>query len=116
MKENTEISERILQMIDNLGTTKNKFAVKLGYPRSQTLYDIINGKSAPSFDFFYKFLISEYSEIINIVWLITGQGEMLKSNIKAVAGSNREKELEQEVTTLQKKVIELQDKLLNLKP
>lgn len=80
MKKNTEISARIAQIIENQGITSNLFAKKLGYDRSQTVYDIINSKSAPSYDFFRRFEISEYSEIINISWLFTGQGEMLKTN------------------------------------
>ena len=80
MKENTEISARILQIIENQGITPNLFAKKLGYERSQTVYDVINGKSAPSFDFFRRFEVSEFSESIDISWLLTGNGQMLKLN------------------------------------
>jgi hypothetical protein len=79
MEKNTEISARISLMLTTLSVTKNFFAKRLGYDRSQTLYDIINGKSAPSFDFFRRFQLSEYSEIINIDWLLTGRGEKLIS-------------------------------------
>lgn len=79
MKENTEISERISRMIELLESNPNSFAKILGYPRAQTVYDIVNGKSAPSYDFFRRFQISEYSDIINIDWLLTGRGEMLKT-------------------------------------
>lgn len=65
-------------MLENAGLTANSFAAKLEYPRSQTIYDILNGKSAPSCDFFRRFLLSEYSEIYNIDWLITGEGCMKK--------------------------------------
>lgn len=58
-----------------LGETPNSFAIKLGYNRSQTIYDIISGKSAPSYDFFRKFALSEYSETISLKWLLTGNGE-----------------------------------------
>ena len=78
-KENTEISERISKLLDYLGVTANAFAVALGYKRAQTIYDIINGKSAPSFIFFNKFLLSEYSDKINVIWLLTGQGEIFKT-------------------------------------
>ena len=77
-KKNTEISARILQIIENQGITPNLFAKKLGYERSQTVYDVINGKSAPSYDFFRRFELSEYSEGINISWLLTGNGQMLR--------------------------------------
>ena len=78
-EKNAEISARVRLIIEKSGATNNSFALKLGYARSQTIYDIINEKSAPSYDFFYRFMISEYSEIYNIDWLLTGQGEMLKT-------------------------------------
>jgi len=76
MKENADISERISKIIEFIGISRNAFAKKLGYERAQTVYDIINGKSAPSFDFLQRFALSEYSEAINLEWLITGNGEM----------------------------------------
>lgn len=73
----SEISERISQVIDYLGVNNTDFSKKLGYQRSQTIHDITNSKSAPSFDFFNKFMNSEYSDLINIHWLITGKGGMV---------------------------------------
>lgn len=75
--KNTEISERISKLIEALGIKPNAFAFALGYNRSQTIYDIVNGKSAPSFDFFNKLAMSEYSEILNMDWVLTGRGEIL---------------------------------------
>lgn len=77
--ENTEISERISKLIEALGIKPNAFALALGYNRSQTIYDIVKGKSAPSFDFFNKLAMSEYSEILNMDWVLTGRGEILLS-------------------------------------
>ena len=77
--KNTEISERISKLIEALGIKPNAFALALGYNRSQTIYDIVNGKSAPSFDFFNKLAMSEYSEILNMDWVLTGRGEILLS-------------------------------------
>lgn len=73
--KNAEISARVAEMIEILGETPNSFAKKLGYSRAQTLYDILSGKSAPSYDFFRKFAISEFSVIINLRWLLTGMGD-----------------------------------------
>jgi hypothetical protein len=75
--KNAEISARVHQIIEHLGVTSNKFAQKLGYERAQTVYDILNGKSAPSFDFFRRFQLSEYSEIVSIDWILTNRGGML---------------------------------------
>ncbi len=78
MKKNTEISERIRQTIDYLNVNENQFAKLIGYKRSQTIYDVVNSKSKPSFDFFNKLFNSEFSEKINPIWLLTGKGSMLK--------------------------------------
>lgn len=40
------------------------------------MYDILNGKSAPSYDFFNRFMLSEYSETYSMDWLLTGRGDM----------------------------------------
>lgn len=74
--KNTNISERLLQLIEYLGITPNEFGQNLGYKRSQAVYDMINGKSKPSFDFFEKFLNSEYSESASLEWVITGRGHI----------------------------------------
>ena len=74
--KDTEISERVSLIIHTLALTPNGFASNLGYERSQTIYDIINGKSAPSYDFFRRFMLSPYSRKINIDWLLTGRGQM----------------------------------------
>jgi DNA-binding XRE family transcriptional regulator len=86
MTNNSEFSARFLKVIEYIGVTANDFAKKIGYNRSQTIYDIINGKVLPSFDFFHRLLLSEYS-VINIEWLITGRGEMLKKTMDTVEDS-----------------------------
>lgn len=71
-----EISARIDTIIECCATTPNNFAKVLGYSRAQTIYDIQNRKCAPSYDFFNRFTDSEYSAIINLRWLLNGEGEM----------------------------------------
>lgn len=71
-KKNTEISARIAEIIERVGDTPNSFAKKLGYARAQTVYDILNGKSAPSYDFFNRLANSEYSVTTDLRWLLTG--------------------------------------------
>ena len=60
----------------------NAFAKKLGYGRSQTLYDIAQAKSMPSFDFFFRFINTGFSEKISLEWLITGKGSMLPEKLE----------------------------------
>ncbi|MDR2918875.1 MAG: S24/S26 family peptidase [Tannerella sp.] len=78
-EKNAEISARIKTIIENENINRNVFARKLGYERSQTIYDILNAKSAPSHDFYERFINTEYSEVYNVSWIISGKGEMLKS-------------------------------------
>ncbi len=75
-RKNAEISARVDSLIKDAGETANSFAKTLGYPRAQTIYDIVNGKAAPSYDFFNKFALSEFSAKYNLHWLLTGQGDM----------------------------------------
>lgn len=82
MNKITEFSERISQILDYFEINENLFGKKLNYERSQTIYDIVNSKNKPSFKFIEKFVLSEYSEIIDLKWLITGDGNMLKSENK----------------------------------
>ncbi len=86
-RKNAEISARIAEMIENLGANPNSFAKMLGYARAQTIYDIINGKSAPSYDFFNRFANTGYSDIIDLQWLLTGKGSMMKNRQKQSSNS-----------------------------
>jgi SOS-response transcriptional repressor LexA len=57
----SDISEKLQRLITATGNNANSFAKKLGYDRSQAIYDILNGKSHPSYDFFKRLKDSEYS-------------------------------------------------------
>ena len=83
MKKNTDFSDRLQKLIEHLGVTQNALGQKLGYDRSQTIYDLVNGKCKPSFDFIQKILNSDISETISIDWLVTGSGSMLRSDLPA---------------------------------
>lgn len=78
MKKNSNFSERFNEMLDFIGVNRKKFAENLQYPRSQTIYDLANGKVLPSYDFFLRFFNSEYSELINLEWLVKGNGAITK--------------------------------------
>ena len=73
MNKVSGISERISEIIVRERITTNDFAKKLGYNRSQTLYDIVNGKSKPSADFFFRFINAGFSEKYSMDWVIAGK-------------------------------------------
>lgn len=89
--KNAEISARITDIIEFLHETPNSFAKKLGYNRAQTIYDIQNMKSAPSYDFFARFVKAGYSALISMDWIFTGKGNMIiddKSSKQNSIGNN----------------------------
>ncbi len=110
----TTISERIVLMTQYLNISINDFAKKLGYNRSQALYDVINQKSKPSFYFFDNLYKSEYGNLFSFDWLITGKGTMLKLNSQI---KNTAYELEnqnyKELCNSQKDLIVMQKREIN---
>lgn len=83
MEINENVSGRVASIIKYLGITKSKFATALNYPRAQSIYNMLEGKSNPSYDFFYKLKESEYGKTFNTDWIITGEGEMLNTTYDA---------------------------------
>lgn len=67
--------DRILQFIEYKGISKNKFYIETGI--SNGVLDKKSGLSMETVEKFY----STYPEI-NAEWLLTGKGEMLKSEVK----------------------------------
>lgn len=113
----TKISDRVKIIIENEKVTINKFSQNLGYDRSQTIHDIINSKSNPSYDFFYKFAKSEYSEVYDLYWLITGEGSMHKADTTVMSGTappDRDEiiQLLREKVADQQRIIDLLDEKL----
>ena len=110
MKEkNAEISARIDDVICILHTNPNKFANALGYSRAQTIYDILEGKSAPSYDFFKRFTMSGYSVFINLRWLLSGEGNpiveerYLESDLPIIKGEMTPEEAAQKLKEIKAK-------------
>ena len=104
-EKNAEISARVRFIIDDIGVSPNAFALKLNYKRGQTVYDILNGKSAPSYDFFNRFMFSDYSEIYSITWLLTGRGNMYLPRISTAMELGEKNILQQIVKGSDKQIV-----------
>ena len=74
------IAHRIKSVIHYLGITPNQFAKQMGYDRSDVVYNVINFKNYPSYEFLYRVIRSV--ENLNSSWLITGDGDMLSLDIQ----------------------------------
>jgi hypothetical protein len=110
----TKISDRVKSIIENEKVTVNRFSQVLGYERSQTIHDIINSKSNPSYDFFYKFVKSEYSEKYCLYWLITGEGEMYRTASDVGEESSSFDNTQEEIIQLLREKVSDQQKIIEL--
>ncbi|HMR20208.1 MAG TPA: hypothetical protein PKA53_12975 [Sphingobacterium sp.] len=95
----TTIKDRILQIADFKRISKEKFIENLNQKYSN--YKGISKKSAPSAEVIAE--ISSKHPDINVEWVLTGTGEMLKSNIDNPRSDN-------DTIVAQKKLIALQEK------
>lgn len=80
-------SERIIKFKEYTGMSFNKLAEYIGIKTSQTLYDIKSGKHGISKDLAEK-IQAKYLNI-NTSWLLTGEGEMLKSQSGGVVNEEQ---------------------------
>lgn len=76
-KEDTTLQERVLSMINYYGQGKNTRFSDLTGVGEASLRGYLKG-ILPKADFFEK--VARYCEGISMEWLITGQGNMLKSD------------------------------------
>jgi repressor LexA len=74
MRENSLIKENILKYLDLKGVTKYEFYQKTGVSNG-----VLSQKNGFSEENIMRFL--SYYKDINIEWLLTGKGSMLKSNV-----------------------------------
>ena len=74
------MKDQLLQILNKENISYAKFADIIDVQRS-SISHILSGRNKPSFDFIQKIVI--HFPKINAEWLITGKGEMYKSNIKA---------------------------------
>lgn len=74
----TVMKEIIIKLLDYSKLNVKQFSEKLGMKRGQAIYDIMSGKTKRISEKLANQIISEFPEI-NKVWLLTGEGDMLKN-------------------------------------
>lgn len=75
------LNERISKVIEYSGLTPSEFADEIDVQRS-SISHITSGRNKPSLEFIIK-IKSRFPEIL-WDWLVTGEGEMLKSELKEI--------------------------------
>jgi len=101
--------ERIIQFIEYKGLSKNKFYIETGISNGT-----LDKKTGISTDTIEK-LYSSFPEI-NLEWLLTGKGEMIKQDRPAAVPDNEElSRLKEENSRLKDKVIALLEENTRLK-
>ena len=73
-----EASERLQYIIKNEGLNPKVFSERLGYDRPQAIYDILKKKTKNITESLLNKIISVFPKYSK-VWLLTGEGEILKS-------------------------------------
>lgn len=73
------MKEVIIKLLDYSKLNTKQFSEKLGMKRGQAIYDIINGKTKRISEKLANQIISAFPEI-NRTWLLTGEGEMVKTH------------------------------------
>lgn len=76
----TEILYRLLKYS---GLNTKSLSEKIGLDRPQALYDIQKGKTKAISQLMARKIVSEFPEL-NIEWILTGEGEMLKTESKTI--------------------------------
>jgi len=72
-----EIIERVKQLVSHLGVSESEFASAIDVGQRSVNY-YLKGAQKPNLNFISKIALSFPD--INIDWLVTGEGEMIKSN------------------------------------
>lgn len=102
MEENS-INSRLVELIEKLGLNKNSFAVKIG-STGQALHHIIGGRLNEPGSKIYKGIAKAFPDV-NLNWLISGEGEVFKSNsiekAKSLIKNAQEENIKQRVIDLE---------------
>jgi transcriptional regulator with XRE-family HTH domain len=84
------MKDQLIKIMETEGITPAKFADEIGVQRS-SISHILSGRNKPSYDFIIKIL--ERYQGINVEWLMTGKGTMIKSSIPTSPASIKQASL-----------------------
>lgn len=104
----TIISERLSQIIKELGINKNKLAIELGYKNS-VVGNVVNQRNLPSFDFLIR--LKQFENRINMNWLIAGEGSIFVDENKNSDDHEKLDVYKDLIDTLKRENILLRDKI-----
>lgn len=104
----TIISERLSQIIKELGINKNKLAIELGYKNS-VIGNVVNQRNLPSFDFLVR--LKQFENRINMNWLIAGEGSIFVDENKNSDDHEKLDVYKDLIDTLKRENILLRDKI-----
>lgn len=82
-------SKIITDICNELNINPNQFAKSIGLERAQIIYDLINGKTKSISNKLIRSITNTYPQF-NDQWLLTGEGEMLKTPGKEGKGKETE--------------------------
>lgn len=108
----TIISERLSQIIKELGINKNKLAIELGYKNS-VIGNVVNQRNLPSFDFLLR--LKQFENRINMNWLIAGEGTIFVDENKNSDDHEKLEVYKDLIESLKRENILLRDKIEQIK-
>lgn len=85
-------SKIITDICNELNINPNQFAKSIGLERAQIIYDLINGKTKSISNKLIRSITNTYPQF-NDQWLLTGEGDMLKTPSKEGKGNDTTEEV-----------------------
>ena len=102
------VSERLSQIIKELGINKNKLAIELGYKNS-VVGNVVNQRNLPSFDFLFR--LKQFENRLNMNWLIAGEGTIFMDENKNPDDNEKLEVYKDLIDSLKRENILLRDKI-----
>lgn len=105
-------SERLNKLIEYLKLNPLQFSLSLGHKRGDRVYNILKNRNGISSDLARE--ITTHYNNIRFDWLLTGEGDMLKSDQEPVKEPEQSSKLYEIILKQQETIAKLTDRLLTL--